>query len=93
MTQKQEIIVNSSNNEKVSIKKKTFNSSTQTIRERIALIEIQMDRTGTYVADIIKQSEQSGADVLAGISLCRSARVLQKYGCQHRDPVGDRWKF
>ena len=93
MTQTQEITGNNPGNiEQISIKKKTFNSSTQTIKERIALIEIQLNRTGTYVSDIIKQSEHSGSDVLAGISLCRSARILQKYGCQHRDPVGDRWK-
>ena len=65
----------------------------QSLKERIKLIEIQMGRHGTFVTDLIRQSEASGEDVMAGIVMCRSAKILQKYGCLHTaQPVSDRWK-
>ena len=73
--------------------KHSFQSRQQfSLKERIHMIEVRMVPGNSFVSDLIKNSERTGDDLLSGITLCRSAKFLQKYGCLHTDPVGDRWK-
>jgi len=55
------------------------------LKERLKLYEIQIAKSSNRVNDILNKA-QSG-DILSSISVCKSARYLQKYGCLHKDSV------
>ena len=70
----------------------------QSLKDRIRIVEIQMERKTSFVDDLIKNSIVSGEDIMSSIPMCRSARILQKYGCLHTShdhvlTVNDRWRY
>ena len=70
----------------------------QSLKDRIRIIEIQMERKTSFLDDLIKNSTVSGEDIMSSIPMCRSARILQKYGCLHTShdhvlTVNDRWRY
>ena len=70
----------------------------QTLKDRIRIIEIQMERKTSFVDDLIKNAQISGEDIMSTIPMCRSARILQKYGCLHTGhdqilTINDRWRY
>ena len=66
----------------------------QSLRQRILNLELSFTKQNNFVDDLIKRSDSYYAeDILSGITLCKSAKYLQKYGCLHSDHGADRWKF
>ena len=81
----------------VKIEKKQIRQQ-QTLKDRIRIIEIQMERKTSFVDDLIKNAQISGEDLMSTIPMCRSSRILQKYGCLHTGhdhilTMNDRWRY
>lgn len=55
------------------------------LKERLKLYETQIAKSSMRVNEMLNKAQPE--DILSGITVCRSARFLQKYGCLHRDPV------
>ena len=61
-----------------------LNIKEKSLKEKVKILKEQMSKTNTLVLN---------TPLMSDIVLCRSARVLQKYGCLHKDPVNAKWRF
>lgn len=63
----------------------------KSLKERVKIIKENM--TSSLVLNAPLFLEPSQKSITSHIMLCKSARVLQKYGCLHKDPVNAKWRF
>ena len=63
----------------------------KSIKERVKIIKENMTKSLVLNAPLSLESRQKS--ITSDIMLCKSARVLQKYGCLHKDPVNAKWRF
>ena len=85
--EKQPFLTDKSNFLKETRNKTPTKRSHPALKERLKLYEIQITKSSNRVNDILTKAHSGDIDILSGISVCKSARYLQKYGCLHKDPV------
>ena len=56
------------------------------LKERLNTLQVEVAKSSIKVNDLV-QKAATGEDILASISVCKSTRYLQKYGCLHKDLV------
>ena len=77
---------------KVMNKKTYFKVNKQkSLKEKVKILKENMTSSLVSNAPLLIESRQKS--ILSDIMLCKSARVLQKYGCLHKDPVNTKWRF
>ena len=63
----------------------------KSLKERVKILQENM--TNSLVSNALLFPESRQKSIMSDIMLCKSARVLQKYGCLHKDPVNAKWRF
>lgn len=77
---------------KVMNKKTYFEVNKQkSLKEKVKILKENMTSSLVLNAQLFVESRQKS--IMSDIMLCKSARVLQKYGCLHKDPVNTKWRF
>ena len=63
----------------------------KSLKEKVKILKENMTSSLVSNAPLLIEARQKS--ILSDIMLCKSARVLQKYGCLHKDPVNTKWRF